>query len=318
MTRDEAERYVEERVRVARPRIVAAKRYLLSLGNGRIDVLAQSAVWAELAAPGALTRPSLQSDDAPKQLELVSNCISERLAIGAAAWELVRAGLMFQCGTQATHVIGWEFTDGGYSGGFSFKERFMMPYPEGIIRPSWHDLASDLFDGDLYLQHFESGHLNRNVAEAVRLSLACFRNELYVPCVAMLGAASEGAWFEAGTALAKRFPSESLAGKLLHTMQDVRASTREKIERVTHLYDQPYCRPIHQESGVDNRRLTEIQRWSDQIRESRNVLHWGSRPSVPNSYEKVAILLMDAVAELNDLNRVRATCSIVKPQTGNL
>jgi hypothetical protein len=50
------------------------------------------------------------------------------------------------------------------------------------------------------------------------------------------------------------------------------------------------------------------QQWSDQVREARNVLHWGASPTLPNTYEKTAVLLMDAVSELTALHDVRNAC----------
>jgi len=125
----------------------------------------------------------------------------------------------------------------------------------------------------------------------------------------MRGAASEAVWIETGLALSDRFATtESRAGKVRDLLEGDRVSTFAKIKSVCDFYDQPFCQSVQQVARVDNRRLHQIQQWSDQVRESRNVLHWGATPSVPNTCEKVAILLMDAVSELRDLAAIRAAC----------
>jgi hypothetical protein len=166
----------------------------------------------------------------------------------------------------------------------------------------WYDVQSELFDSDLYLQHLESLGLPDGVKSALRMSLECFRRQLYVPCIAMLGAAAEAVWIETGRALARQLGAQNpLAGRLEACLTDPRTSTKEKVSKVCDFYDRNEYAELRRASGIDQKRLRAIQQWSDQVRESRNVLHWGAEPSVPNTYEKVAVLLMDAVAELRDL-----------------
>lgn len=295
---------IAAQVRVTRAQIVAAKAYLLTLGADVITIKSQTHEWARVAVPSVPRKLTPEDDDAQGQISLVAQYLSARLALGAAAWELVHTGLMFQVGPASGEQPSCEWNIGGQSGGINFQGLDFF-YPEAIRRPQWHNTPSELFDADLYLQRLSPGTLHPNIEQALRLSLSCFRNELFVPCVAMLGAASEGAWIEMGETLARRFPSEPLASRLQATLGDAQVSTKGKVDRICHFYSQATCQTLYKSSGVDNRRLLSIQQWSDQVREARNVLHWGSAPSVPNTYEKVAILLMDAVNELTDLQRVR-------------
>jgi hypothetical protein len=313
MTETEARNAIAERIVVTRADIVAAKAYLLTLGHGLISIKPQSIEWAGAVSPGTLKELPLYADDLEDQLVRIARHIAARLALCAAAWELVRMGIAFQVGAAQTDDTGWAWTTtgpgrGGHRGGFSWENRFPLLYPEGIWRPAWHGVQSKLFDADLYLQRLQPAQLHVGIEQALRMSLACFRQELLVPCLAMLGAASEGAWIEMGMALAKHFPGDSEAGRLLQTLDDSYASTRAKVTKTCAYYERPACKPLHTASMIQPTRLREIERWSDHVRESRNVLHWTATPTVPNSYEKVAVLLMSAVSTLADLHQIRQEC----------
>ena len=44
--------------------------------------------------------------------------------------------------------------------------------------------------------------------------------------------------------------------------------------------------------------------WADQVRDSRNVLHYQSQPAMANTYEKVAALLIGAVPYMRTIYTV--------------
>jgi hypothetical protein len=46
--------------------------------------------------------------------------------------------------------------------------------------------------------------------------------------------------------------------------------------------------------------------WADAVRESRNSVHYGAEPSMPNTYEKIATLLIGGVPHLRLLYKIRA------------
>jgi len=244
---------------------------------------------------------NLVADNVAEQVSRVAAAIAARMALGAAAWQLVHGGICFQVGNAEWHDVGWNFTTGGHSGGFNFRGKFVLLCPQFICRAGWQTTPGGLFDSDLYLQRLESAALSPGVTDALRISLECFRHDLYVPCVAMLGAASEAVWIATGTALARHFGQHDKARKLHASLEDRDVSTASKIAKVCNFFELPICDDLRAAAMVNRNRLRSIQQWSDQVRESRNVLHWGAKPTVPNTYEKVAILLMDAVSEFTDL-----------------
>lgn len=49
--------------------------------------------------------------------------------------------------------------------------------------------------------------------------------------------------------------------------------------------------------------------WSDTVREARNVLHWGTDPTLANDFDKVATLLVAGARHIQVLWRVRQAAS---------
>jgi len=306
MTPDEARDEIIKAVRVSRADIVSAKGFLADAGGGRIDTQAQMQAWAQVVSPGFSRDLYLDRSDTEGQVATSARGVMAHLALGAAAWELIYAGVVFQAGTHASWQpqFTWRTSHGG--GGLDFRGRLEMVYPESLLRPEWHQVDGNLLDADLYLKRLSAGALHPGVEEAIRLSLDCFRRDLFLPALAMLGAASEGAWVETANALARCHPSDPRASRLIGLLNDSQTSVRSKIGKTCELYDQSTLyESTYAASGVDNRRLHQVAEWSDVVREARNVLHWGTTSIVPNTYEKVAILLMAATSELSALHEVK-------------
>jgi hypothetical protein len=144
------------------------------------------------------------------------------------------------------------------------------------------------------------------------MAVTCFRRELFVPAVAMLGAASEGAWIELGRALISRHPTESICTSTERTLESDVTSMRRIIRDITEaLYArQDLFGTYARASGVSLDRLREIAIWSHTVREARNVLHWGAGPTATTTYEGVAVLLMSALQNIGDLEKLRVAAAV--------
>ena len=80
----------------------------------------------------------------------------------------------------------------------------------------------------------------------------------------------------------------------------------KKIDDVISLYEhQDLFQSVAQRSGVKLQELRAIAIWSDVVRDSRNTIHFGVEPSVANTYEKVAALLIGAVPNLRVLYHLK-------------
>jgi hypothetical protein len=307
MTPEQARDGIVHRMRVTKADVTSAKAFLLE-SHGRIPILEAARQWAQQVSPGSPAELSVDSDDIDDQISRVSRFLSAQAAVGTAAWELVHDGVAFLGGPAAflEPSVGYATAGGRYRGGLQWDMTHRIPYPEAIFRPTWHEASSELWDADLYLRRLSTSALQPGVERAIRMSLECFRREMYVPSVVMLGAASEGAWIELGRALSARHPSEPRCSRLRALLDDPRASIRNKIAKTCELYDQAALfDATYVKARVDNRQLHQVAEWSDVVREARNVLHWDTNPSVPNTYEKVAVLLMSAVPHLSALHTLR-------------
>jgi hypothetical protein len=128
----------------------------------------------------------------------------------------------------------------------------------------------------------------------------------------MLGRASDGAWIEVGLKLAED-KSSKRAEKLREDVESPWVGLAKKIPRVVEFYgDKDSFAPIYRESGIKPQDLANAVVWSDAVRESRNSIHYGAKPSMPNSYEKVAALLIGAVPHLRVLYGIMAAVDRVR------
>ena len=85
----------------------------------------------------------------------------------------------------------------------------------------------------------EIKNIHAEVKESLEEAVRCFRNELYIACLAMLGKASEGAWIELGIKLADTAQSAGLpnAKKIKETLEDQYVGIGKKILETLRLYE---------------------------------------------------------------------------------
>ena len=62
-------------------------------------------------------------------------------------------------------------------------------------------------------------------------------------------------------------------------------------------------------SGYKPSDLKSVVIWADAVRESRNSIHYGARPAMSNSYEKVAALLISTVPNLKIIYSIIGACN---------
>lgn len=190
-------------------------------------------------------------------------------------------------------------------------ESFAVVVPTYVqIVPSVRDQGQEILaDGDVFLSALNITEVHELVAEALGEAVQCFRHELYTPCLAMLLKAIEQAWIEMGMALADSLPARNsqAASKLRAALENPKVGLVGKIEQVTQIYDKrDLLGAIWERSQRDNRELRETAIWIDQVRDSRNVLHYGASAWVPNTYEKVAVLLLAAIPNFRNLHVITA------------
>jgi len=232
-----------------------------------------------------------------------------------AVWSLISSGLLIPQGNTSTSLIPYlqysiQDSSGGESSGWDL-DCLNIEVPEQVIVPlSTSDQNNQLLtDPDLYLHSIDIPCLHQQVETSLREAVRCFRNDLFVACLAMLGRASEGAWLELGLGLVSMVPSHSSLNpdKIRDNLESPFIGIGKKIKDVIELYEhKEVFGVIQKRSKVKIQDLKNVVIWADSVRESRNSIHYGVESAMPNTYEKVAALLIAAVSHFRVIYRVFA------------
>ena len=163
-------------------------------------------------------------------------------------------------------------------------------------------------DPDLFVLEAGIENADPEIIEALQDAVRCFRHELYRPAVTMLGKTMEGAWIELGCSLARAVHTEGGFNKekFVDTMSDDNTGIATKIQKVRNLYNQKnLVDHVVKQCGMSPKELDNIIIWSDVLRESRNAIHFGVKPTIENSYEKVAVLFIDGAKSLAIMYKIK-------------
>ena len=321
----EGESTIRSRVSVTRQKVLIAKAIVFN------EVTAPKTFDDLLAAVYKLNtvvvpRPVVlhESIDTNAALTSVAESISWRLATTEAIWSLVHSGVLIEFGSPQTPSATVDWTtvvpgSGGTSAGWQFED-FAFPVPSRVRRSPSYVAEPNQFltEPDLYLHAMGVQSMHADVASAFAESVRCFRHELFTASLALLGKASEGAWLELGASLIALVPAdqESKYSKQRSTLEDPMMGAYRKIEAVLTMYDhQELFGPVSKSSGVKLQELRLVAVWSDAVRDSRNTIHFGVAPATPNTYEKLAALLLGAVTNVRILYRIKASADAMPKGT---
>ena len=220
MTDDEARRFVVENVTVRRQQIILMKALLLKHFSDNPTAMLEAAVW-KLGAAKPHSIVLHQSVDPLPALKQFAEWIGWWIAGCEALWGLVHRNVLlpvaagmntFHPGIEWTNIVPGS---GGQRAGWDFPE-FKLCYPNMVARSRAVGVSEVLCDPDLFLQELNLPHLHAEVEDALREAVSCFRGELYIAAIVMLGKASEGTWIEFGLALLPILPPDEATkrGKL--------------------------------------------------------------------------------------------------------
>lgn len=240
--------------------------------------------------------------------------ISWTLACCEAIWGLISANMIIPSNLDLNHVLKtlpWTTVvpgSGGTSSGWQL-DHLSIPIPRTVLLPRSISSNANQFlsDPDLFLHSLDINGIHKEVDESLREAVLCFKHGLFLACLAMLGKASEGAWIELGLDLSKSIPQSApiKAEKVRDKFEDPFIGIGKKIVEILKLYERTdIFSDLQSKSGVKVQDLRNAVIWSDAVRESRNSVHYGVKPSMPNSYEKVAALLIGAVPHLRLIFRI--------------
>ena len=148
---------------------------------------------------------------------------------------------------------------------------------ESRFARSWaSDRHQVVTDADLHVGELSFAGLDREIQDALRDAVGCFRAELYRPSLVMLRRASEGAWVESGLALAALAARDDPEGSKLAEAREVVAFC----ERRPDIFE-----PLAQGAGLT-------------IDGVRRAMLWSDMTGAEATCETVATLLVTAVPHL--------------------
>jgi hypothetical protein len=309
MDSEKAKRFIIENVAVTRQKVGIAKRYVLNHFNANTTELLDAFGRQMDASITSAVVVAEDGDTTTPDLKKVAEALTWRLAACEAIWGLVHANLLLPSQDHFDPITSITWTTSRNSVGIDFRE-LCVPVPGHVMwAPSQHCRErQSLSDADLYLQELNIPGLHPTVEQALREAVHCFRHELYLASLAMLGRACEGTWTELGLSLARAAMDlgYSRAEKLREMLVAPKPGIAAKIDEVVKLYSgqKALFRGITEDSEIKLYELESARTWTDLVRESRNSIHYGTEASMSNSYEKVAVLLIAAVTHLKTLYRL--------------
>lgn len=326
MNNEQAEKELRARIAITPQRVTIAKALLLeSAGTSPVntDELLTAVVKAN-GSPWPLPKLVIhESVDTMSTVKAVADAISWRLAAIEATWSLIHSGLLFSMAGTRDHEVSVDWTTvapgsgGGMSSGFRMPET-SLPVPDRVRRALSFDQQKTQFlaEPDLYLHTFGVDNMHRQVSDSFAEAVRCFRAELYTASLAMLGRASEGAWLELGEALLRLVPAteQKKYSKQRHALEDPMLGTMKKVGAVIAMYEhQELFEPVAKASEVRLQELREVANWTDTVRDSRNTIHFRVDAAVPNTYEKLGVLLLGAVPNVRTLYRAKTAADAIAP-----
>jgi hypothetical protein len=200
------------------------------------------------------------SVDLAAAIKATADGLSWKLATIEAICSLVGNGVLIAGGKFWTLRAAIGFTTvppgggSGHSSGIDWPE-LSFPCPSDVrLAPSLREERDQfLADPDLYLNTLAIANMHPDIDAALRQAVKCFRAELFLAAVAMLGKVSEGSWIELGAAiLASAAPGHaSTFSKQRDVLDDPMTGTAKKIDAVIKMYErQDIFKPIIDKTGI--------------------------------------------------------------------
>lgn len=302
---------VKNRIAVDHQKIAICKGLLLKNFTPHTDTMIASAL-RELGFPRPTALVLKTDQDQTTDVERLADYFSWSICAVEAVWALVHTNVLLPGDTSLNGIpttiqISQVSGGGSSTGSEDFTSILKIPgYPQTLMRSHCQAEGYLLSDPDLFLQALQPNAPAGDVAEALRECIRCFRADLYLACAVMLGKASEGIWIELGKALVDALPKaeQPKRAKLRADLDNtVRPSLAAKLREIESLYATSQRELAHLGTAamvsLDQFRLAF--QWADMVRDSRNIVHYGSQPNIPNNYTNVSTLLLGGSTHLRNL-----------------
>ena len=317
MTREETFKDIPRRVRllVTPQRVTVAKALVFEMttvGKSYGELVSEIRDRHDITVPEKLVVHDT-IDSIPMVIAFAED-IAWRIATAEAMWSLIYSGQLRMLDEPTYYDVSVNWTSvtpasgGGENSSLKYPE-FNLSAPAKVIRTfsSSNNPNQYLCDADQYLSTMNIAGMHKEIASSLSEAIRCFRTELFTASLAMLGKASEGAWLELGVALLDATPvtKQPTFAKQREVLEDSGMGTLRKVGAVVTIYSHEIFKYAGTGSGIKAKDLMPVQVWSDSVRDARNTIHFGVTPAAPNTYEKVAVLLIGAISYLRTLYAIR-------------
>lgn len=324
MNESEAEAEIRSRTNVTNQIVTFAKAFLYNLDgigpyNPRNLIPAFAKNQGYSLPEKVVLHPSV---DPYPSIEQTAGYIRSAMAFAEAIWALIYNGYFWHFGPIEHERIDQQWTTvvtggGGTTSGWRFDD-FGYDLPRELWKtPSYRAKQSEILtDPDIFLNKTNIENADEEVIEAIGDAVLCFKHGLYRAAVTMLGKAMEGAWIEVGCSIAKAsLLDDEKRGRIIQKLQDDSESVPAKIKQVLDLYkNKDLCRDIIKAAEILPSSIESIVVWSNVLREARNAIHFGVKPTIPNSYEKVSVLLIDGANNFSSMYRIKRVSDEISTQ----
>lgn len=290
---------VAEAVRVDRDLVAQALGYLSTV-TAETDTSTLIRGFQESVDASPVAQYSYDERSAEESAAVVgaARSVSAGLAACEAIWRLLSRAALVPVGS-STHTYTASFGVVARRGGGSTSGGTSVPVPQlavpaRVMVPLSMVGTDDqlLASPDLYLRTMNISSLHPLAASALRDAVECFRGDLYTPAAAMLGSAGETAWTDLGVRLA-----QYTDGRVAADLTTDTTHFGKRLDRCLEVYQRGNG-TIPSWSADRLAHLRDAALWTEQVRDSRNVLHPGWNPATPNTREKLAMLLFGATPAL--------------------
>lgn len=304
-TKDEIFNEISNGCSITRPQIILAKEFILKKAKDNEEQNIKTLIKLFINSVHAESNDEVvihSSVDIDSNISEITQKINWELAFSEAIWSLIHANLVVLLDStiyDRTPRIKWTTVvpgSGGSSGSWTLQ-KLTYSLPNRVkISPSLTNLDNSIFvDPDLFLEELDIENIQDEVEFALIDAIRCFRSDLYLPTLVMLTKATEGAWIQLGVSL-KNFLTESQqkqVKKQIDNILDEYSSFSKIVNSVIDLYKrQDFFHRISDLSEISLQNLKAESIWVDCLRDSRNVVHYGVEANLPNSYEKVATIIL--------------------------
>ena len=295
---DHIARQIEDQFSVKREDIARAKCWIMSANDGPATHLV--GVWFEAQQIEPPNQVNPESPSIGDDLLPIARSFELRGAFYRACFELAAAGDILLSGP-----IG------------EWRPSLLCTTPRLKTNPTFHrlklhepgivchlnDLDGFSRDIDVFLEGVSTESLHEGIKLAIEESLRTFRKGLYMPAIAMLAAAAEATWTECGSGIAKNKGDQPLQKAI-----DDQSGIAKLVSMIVKIISGPNGKDLLENSGVSIHEVNEAHRWTDELREKRNALHWGKKKSFIAEHSDAATLLMGAPRHIRTIERIRSNC----------